>query len=82
MNHSEDRVCRVVAETFGIPMEKVSEDAGVNTIENWDSLAHLNLIMAIEAEFGISLTPEEAMQIMSVRLIRLTLEEHGVITPT
>ena len=80
MNCSEDRICRVVAETLGVPIERVNEDSGVSTIENWDSLAHLNMIMAIEKEFEISLTPEEAMQILSVRLIRLTLEEHGGIS--
>ena len=29
---------------------------------DWDSIAHLNLILAVEQEFGIMMTPEEASQ--------------------
>lgn len=31
----------------------------------WDSIAHLNLILAVEQEFGFMMTPEEATAVRS-----------------
>ena len=75
---SNDRIHQVVSRVFGIPLEKVTENSSPDNIEKWDSLSHINLIVSIEAEFAINLTPEEAMEMLSVKLIRLTLAEHGI----
>lgn len=75
---TEDRLYRVVSEVFGLPIEEVNDDSSPDTIPNWDSLSHLNLILALEAEFEVSLSPEDVMEMLSVRLIQIILAEHGV----
>ena len=45
----------------GIPMDEVS----METVPRWDSVAHINLILAVEQEFRIALTPEEASYAVS-----------------
>ena len=45
---------------------------------NWDSVNHLNLVMALESEFGIRLSPEDALAMRSVRAVRALLNERGV----
>ena len=42
--------------------------------ESWDSLAHINLFMAIEEEFNIKFTPEEIMKTTTIKDI-LNLKE-------
>lgn len=32
----------------------------METVDAWDSVAHISLILAVEQEFRIALTPEEA----------------------
>ena len=44
-----------------VPIESIS----VETHGGWDSSAHINLILAVEQEFRIMLTPEEATQAVS-----------------
>ena len=39
-----------------------SRDLTASDIDEWDSLTHINLIVAIEKEFGISFTLEELEQ--------------------
>ncbi len=39
--------------------ENTLEDINMNTIENWDSLAHLKIIIALEEEFDIEFEPDE-----------------------
>ncbi len=73
----EDRVKKIVAAVFGIPIDSVDDESNADTIEKWESLSHINLILAIEAEFAVSLSPEEAMEMLSVKLIRMTLEDKG-----
>ncbi|MDP3920138.1 MAG: acyl carrier protein [Candidatus Omnitrophota bacterium] len=75
---TEDRLCRVLAEVFGVPAEQINEDSSPDTIENWDSASHINMILSLESEFDVKLTPEHAMEMLSVKLIRMILEELGV----
>ena len=46
-----------------------------DTIKSWDSLKHINLVLALEEEFGVSIPDEEAANITSYTLIKLVLEE-------
>lgn len=62
-----------------MPIEAVSEDSSPDTIPSWDSVSHLNLILSLEAEFGVSFSPEDVMEMLSVRLIRVILAERGVL---
>ena len=61
--------------------EGYSVVAGVKSfrdLEDWDSLKYLKLIVAIQAEFGVELTPEEIQRITSVAAIDEVLRIKGV----
>lgn len=70
-------ICRTVAAVLGVPESSVNENTSPDTVEGWDSVNHLNLIMALEEAFDTSFTPEETMDMTSVKLINLLLEEKG-----
>lgn len=69
------RVQRSVADVFEVSLESVHPQSSPDTIANWGSLQHLNLVLALEQEFGIQFTPEEIEQLLSVELIEILLEE-------
>ena len=77
---TEDKLFRVVSQVLGIPYVEITEDSSPDSLPNWDSVSHINLIVALESEFNISLTPEQAMEMLSVKLIRMILKEAGVPT--
>ena len=64
-----DRVATIVADVFGIARDEVHADLGYGVIERWDSVGHLDLLMALERAFGFSLTAELIPQLASVRAI-------------
>lgn len=64
-----------IAQVFGIPVEQVLPESTPDTIESWDSLQHLNLVLALEQEFSIQFSPEEIEQLLSVELIAMLVEE-------
>ena len=65
----------LVADSFEIPIERIGDDSSSQTIEQWDSVGHINLVMALEAEFGVSFAMEEIMRLHDVRAISKVLAE-------
>jgi acyl carrier protein len=61
----ESRVQRIFSDVFSIPVDQLQSEASPETVSTWDSLNHLNLVLALEQEFGIQFTPEEAMDGMA-----------------
>ena len=72
------KLSQVVATIFNVDPSSITEDSSVDTIEQWDSLNHLKLVLALEQEFDVSFTEEETVDILNFQLIKMTLEEHGV----
>jgi acyl carrier protein len=68
-------VQRILADIFHIPVEQITLISSPETIENWDSLNHLNLVLTIEQEFGVQLMPEEIDRLSSVEHIMVLLDE-------
>ena len=79
MNTNETRIKQVMANVFGINIEKINEESSIDTIEEWDSLKHLKLVLALEDEFDISFTEEETIEILSYQLIKEILKSHNIV---
>jgi len=69
-----DRVCHVVADLFTLPLEQVTATTSPKQITAWDSLQQLNLILALEHDFEVQLSPEEIETIKSVETAAQVLE--------
>lgn len=66
----EDRIKAVFAAVFGIDADGLTDDDSPSTLEAWDSVAHIRLVMALEAEFDIEFTPDEIGELVSVGAVR------------
>lgn len=65
----------VMAAVLGVPSGSISEATSMDTVKAWDSIKHMNLVLALEEEFGISIPDEDAANITSYPLIKLVLNE-------
>jgi acyl carrier protein len=63
---TKDRVIKTFSEIFNVDAQQIKLTDTMEDIESWDSIGHLQLIMSIEAVFGIKLNMEEVVQINSV----------------
>jgi len=70
-----ERVRRIAADLLDIPFDQIPPAASLETIENWDSLNHLNLVLGLEGEFGVQFSPEEIGKIQSVENIALLVHD-------
>jgi acyl carrier protein len=72
---TSERIKQVMSVIFEISPNQINEDASMDNIENWDSLKHLNLILALEEEFSISIPDEEVGDLVNFKLISLVINE-------
>jgi acyl carrier protein len=68
------RVQRIAAGVFSVPIAQINAESSADTIETWDSLQHLNFVLAVEQEFGVQFTPEEIEKLISVHTVVEMLE--------
>lgn len=54
----EKKLKEIIALTLRIEEHMINEESSSKTIDAWDSLNHMNLIVAIEEEFDISFDDE------------------------
>jgi acyl carrier protein len=70
MNQPDERqIVQVIADVLNLPLAQVTPELSPQDAEGWDSVQHLNLVLAIEQAFGIQLAPEEIEQMQSVGAI-------------
>jgi acyl carrier protein len=59
----------VFIDVFNDKNLKISEESSQENTPNWDSLMHIQLILAIESKFGFSFSSSEMLDIKNVRQI-------------
>jgi acyl carrier protein len=62
----EIRVRQIAADIFNMPLDRVTPETSLDGVKNWDSVQHLNFVLALEQSLGITLEPEDIDQIRSV----------------
>lgn len=70
-----NKIKDIVADLFLVPVETIGLESSPGTIERWDSLQQLNLVLAVEQTFGIQLSPEDIEQMKNVGLIVKLIEK-------
>jgi acyl carrier protein len=64
-----ERVCDVIADVFGVARDELGAATAREDIPEWDSLGHLNLMLALEEAFNVSFSVDEMPELVSVKAI-------------
>lgn len=75
MNEIKQKVLAVMAGVFRMDAADIPDDAAPGLVEKWDSLQHMNLIIALEEEFQIRFSDDEVVEIMDLPTIISVLKE-------
>ena len=57
---------RVLAEALEVPLDQIAADASIETLEAWDSLGHVKVVMRIEDRIGRTLEAEEIVSLFDI----------------
>ena len=64
-----------MAAVFKVKPSKIDKNITNRDIESWDSLRQINLVSAIEVEFKIEISIEEASEMLSYNIISKIIRE-------
>jgi acyl carrier protein len=72
-----DRIREIISDVTRFPLGQIHADSTHETVEGWDSLAQINIIVAVEAEFGAFFTPDEVYELNTVQKILNALQDRA-----
>ena len=61
-----NRVREIVSDVLQVDAGVVTPDSSPENVASWDSVQHLNLVLALEDEYGLQFLPEEMDQMKTV----------------
>ena len=76
MASSEERVKHIIVEQPGVDEEEVKPEAKFVDDLGADSLDVVELVMALEEEFGLEINDEDAEKLVSVKMAVEYIENH------
>lgn len=68
-------IIELVAGVVGVPVDDINAQSSPDNIKSWDSINHLNLMLALEETFQKKISPEEIEQMTSVEHIYRLIKE-------
>ena len=77
MQKIEEKVKEIIASVLNVGIDEIEEDTAIGDIAEWDSLHHIQIISAIEKEFGFRFTPDVMMDLEDVSDIVNATEARG-----
>jgi acyl carrier protein len=70
---------KLVASALGITEQRITDNLSMKQTPEWDSLKHMELIVAIERSLGVELTGDDIVEMTSIAAIKSVLRRHGVL---
>lgn len=61
----EARLLDVLATILNVPRQTIGHDASRATLDAWDSLKHMHLILALEDDFKVEFSDKEISELAS-----------------
>ena len=67
-----------LADVLEVSPEEVTPETTAEQVESWDSFRHLQIILALEGEYGVQFDPQRVPELTSVALLQQELVKKGV----
>jgi acyl carrier protein len=74
---TNDKVIEVFAKVLGIPSENVTDDLRYASIPQWDSIAHMAVVSALEEQFGIMIDMDDVIDMNTVDKAREIVRKYS-----
>ncbi|SBS25483.1 hypothetical protein MAQ5080_00275 [Marinomonas aquimarina] len=75
---NNERLVAAFASSLNIEASQVVDELEYNTIPQWDSVAHMVLVAALEKEFDVMLDMDDIIEMSSVKIAKEILAKHDV----
>jgi acyl carrier protein len=72
----KERARAVLARTLKVSPDAISDTASQTQLSQWDSVHHMNVVLALENDFGIEFDDTELPTLTSLPLLVAAIEKH------
>ena len=73
-----DKVRQIMSLVLEVPVSQIDDSFSAATVGHWDSIKHLNLVMALEEGFDVQFSSEELGTLDSYAAIAAALRRQGI----
>lgn len=73
-----DMLYKIISEVLEVPLDQITDDLAYGELENWDSIAHMEMVGRFEEELDVSLDIEEITDMENIGKIKEILRNHGL----
>ena len=74
-----DALIEVFAEVLEVDPAELNDDSSPENVKQWDSLAAMKLVTAIEEKFNVKLSTKEIIKMSTIGRARQTLQSKKVV---
>ena len=71
----ETKVREIMSSVLDIPEAVITDNTTPENTKNWDSLAHINLVVALEEQFGVTFGEDHITNLISISAICNIIKE-------
>ena len=72
-----DRVIETFSKVLGLPVERITDDLRYASIPEWDSIAHMSVVAALEDAYGIMIDMDDVIDMSSVGKAREIIAKYS-----
>jgi acyl carrier protein len=72
-----ERALSIIAAVLKVPVSTLTDESSPDTIATWDSLMHLQVVVAIEEAFDVQFEPDELDALQTVGSIVSAVKERA-----
>ncbi len=69
----EDCVKKIISRLFEIDLNEITPLSSPETIQSWDSIGQMNLIVSLEEEFNVTFSDSQVLEMRSFQLVCMTV---------
>jgi acyl carrier protein len=71
------RIQKLLGESLRVTPDLVTPELAFGDLPQWDSMGHMEVMMALETQFGVEINPDTIAVLVSIPAIIAYLQENG-----
>ena len=76
--NNQEKLFKAIANALKIDIHLINKDSSSDTLNGWDSLGMVNLIIELEQIFKVKFDIFEIADLQNIKIIKKTLERKGI----
>ena len=75
MDNKGKKLLRIFSSILKIKSNKFNDNLSTKNCKAWDSLNHIKIIIALQEEFNVNISPIDQNKLLSIKIIKKYLEK-------